>query len=240
MKSMKCRKLGADVAARRKKASAATDSEPKDSEDDSVLEAASSTRPGNSGASCAERNALPRRMCIRLGPFTFVDNDGKCEIRSQDWNTWRRRARAEAAAATASTSSAAPPAAEPDVAFLKLGHDRKRGSQKETVDKNWRRHTAYGPLAKKQVMFGYKVQTVGRLKKDQLMLNKRRRIVSVKASAAAKKRSGSMMKTWGEAVLRARKELRIVGWCPVGGVSDIGKALHIRAMEIKAMLTASK
>lgn len=64
------------------------------------------------------------------------------------------------------------------------------------------------------------------------MRNRKGKIVSVKASDAARRRSGPLMFRWGQAVLLARRRLGIEGWCPVGGASAKGKALHAYAKRV--------
>merc|ERR1712043_135657 len=77
---------------------------------------------------------------------------------------------------------------------------------------------AKGKRGKSSVFKGSKVKTVGGLKKSDLKKNKNGKIVSVKASAAAKKRPGfKKITAWGGAVSKARKALGIKGFCPVGG-----------------------
>ena len=76
------------------------------------------------------------------------------------------------------------------------------------------------------VLFGRWGQTVGRLKSGDLMINRKGKIVSRKASEAAKKRSGTMMRRWGRAVKLAREALGITGFVPVGGSTVAGKALY--------------
>ena len=56
------------------------------------------------------------------------------------------------------------------------------------------------------------------------MKNKRGKVVSRKASAAAKKRGGRIAR-WGVATSKARKALGIKGFCPVGGKTAKGQAL---------------
>ena len=56
--------------------------------------------------------------------------------------------------------------------------------------------------------------------------NKRGKVVSAKASAAAKKGKGAkVISAWGAATVKARKALGIKGFVPVGGKTSAGKAL---------------
>merc|ERR1719434_10729 len=87
---------------------------------------------------------------------------------------------------------------------------------------------AKGKRAKSSVFRGTKAKTSGGLTKDKLMKNKRGKVVSKAASAAAKKRS-SHLQAWGKAVATARKQLDIKGFVAVGGKSPEGKALHAKA-----------
>merc|ERR1711870_51414 len=94
---------------------------------------------------------------------------------------------------------------------------------------------AKGKFAKAAVLRGSKAKTVGGLTKDQLMKNKRGRIVSKKSSASSKKRyANSGAKAWVEAVKAARKALGLTGFVAVGGKSAVGKALYAKAKAIRA------
>ena len=75
---------------------------------------------------------------------------------------------------------------------------------------------AKGRLAKAQVFKGRKVKTVGGLHKKDITRNKHGRYVSKKASARGK-RNG-----WMAAVKKARKTLKVKGFCAVGGKSRAG------------------
>merc|ERR1719454_1041138 len=89
---------------------------------------------------------------------------------------------------------------------------------------------AKGRGAKTRVFKGTKGKTSGGLTKDKLMRNKRGKVVSKKAHAAAVKnyRANGLAK-WTAAVQKARKELGIKGFCAVGGKSAQGKALYAKA-----------
>merc|ERR1719240_2037816 len=89
---------------------------------------------------------------------------------------------------------------------------------------------AKGKLAKSVVFRGSKAKTSGGLTKDKLMKNKRGKVVSKKAHAAAVKnyRANGLAK-WTAACQKARKELGIKGFCAIGGKSAQGKALYAKA-----------
>merc|ERR1719350_945829 len=85
---------------------------------------------------------------------------------------------------------------------------------------------AKGKRGKSSVFRGTKQKTSGGLKKSDLKRNKAGKVVSVKASNAAKKRKGfKKIAAWGAAVKAARKALGVKGFCAVGGASPKGKAL---------------
>merc|ERR1711912_223132 len=96
----------------------------------------------------------------------------------------------------------------------------KKAMKKSTVAK--------GKRAKSSVFRGTKSKTSGGLTKDKLIKNKRGKVVSKAASAAAKKRSSHFV-AWAKAVATARKELGLKGFIAVGGKSPEGKALHAKA-----------
>ena len=93
---------------------------------------------------------------------------------------------------------------------------------------------AKGKLANALVLRGSKAKTSGGLTKDGLFKNKRGKIVSKKASAAAKKKFGAI-KGWFTAVQQARKALNVSGFVAINGKTSQGKALYAKA---KAMYSA--
>merc|ERR1711948_63206 len=94
---------------------------------------------------------------------------------------------------------------------------------------------ARGRGARARVFSGKKAKTVGGLTKDGLTRNKSGRVVSRKASAAAKKKfASSGLAAWGKAVSKARKALGLKGFVAVGGKSAQGKALYAKAKAILA------
>merc|ERR1712087_1044685 len=91
---------------------------------------------------------------------------------------------------------------------------------------------ARGKLAKAAVFKGKKMKTVGGLTKDGLVKSKSEKIVRKAASARAKKQWARGLKKWDDAVKQARTELKIKGFCAVGGKSAQGKALYAKAKAI--------
>merc|ERR1719188_2785868 len=87
---------------------------------------------------------------------------------------------------------------------------------------------AKGRLAKALVFRGTKENTVGGLKRDGLMRNKRGKIVSKKASAAGK-RSFQNVEHWVASVVEARKQLHMSGFVAINGKSVQGKALYVKS-----------
>ena len=67
------------------------------------------------------------------------------------------------------------------------------------------------------------------------MKNRMGKVVSRKASTVAKKRfAAGRLKIWCEAVKKGRKELKIVGFRPIGGVTAEGKQLLAKVKSILA------
>mmetsp|Transcript_21642 Transcript_21642/g.51458 ORF Transcript_21642/g.51458 Transcript_21642/m.51458 type:complete len:136 (-) Transcript_21642:246-653(-) len=92
---------------------------------------------------------------------------------------------------------------------------------------------AKGKFAKAAVFKGAKEKTATQLTKTDLMKNKRGKVVSKKANAAGKKAYNNIS-AWTTAVVKARKELGIKGFCPVNGKTAQGKALYAKAKAIFA------
>merc|ERR1712217_584464 len=77
---------------------------------------------------------------------------------------------------------------------------------------------------------GSKEKTTGGLTKNDLVKNKRGKIVSKKSSLRAKKsKSYKAIIGFSTAVVKARKALGVKGWCPVGGKTAQGQALLAKA-----------
>merc|ERR1719213_371844 len=74
---------------------------------------------------------------------------------------------------------------------------------------------AKGRMAKVVVFRGSKVKTTGGLKQTDLVKNKNGRILSKKASAAAKKKYATGLKAWTTAVQKARKTLGLKGFVSI-------------------------
>merc|ERR1719277_1386699 len=92
-----------------------------------------------------------------------------------------------------------------------------------------------GKLAKALVFRGSKEKTVGGLTKSNLIKNKAGRVVSKGRSATAKKAfATSALKRWCDATKKARKELNVKGFCPVGGKTAQGRALYAKVKSILA------
>jgi len=85
---------------------------------------------------------------------------------------------------------------------------------------------AMGRMSKAVVFRGNKDKTVGGLKKTDLVMNKRGKIVSKKASAQGKRRF-SYIKGWLAAVQKARKALKVTGFVAI----KRGTPLYLKAKE---------
>merc|ERR550519_478638 len=92
---------------------------------------------------------------------------------------------------------------------------------------------ARGKRAKSSVFRGTKEKTAGGLKKSDLIRNKSGKVVSKKASEAAKKRAAkSGFTKWFAAVKKARAALGIKGFQSVGGKTAQGQALLKKARSL--------
>merc|ERR1711957_286544 len=92
---------------------------------------------------------------------------------------------------------------------------------------------AKGKGARGRVFAGKKAKTATGLTKDKLIKNKSGKVVSKKASAAGKIRwVKNGLKAWSDAVKKARKELGVVGFVPIGGKSAAGRALYAKAKSL--------
>merc|ERR1711876_39129 len=88
---------------------------------------------------------------------------------------------------------------------------------------------AKGKLARSVVWWGGKQKTPGGLTKETLTKSKSGKIVSKAASARGKKNfAKSALKKWADACKKARKDLKIVGFCPMGGNTAQGKVLYAK------------
>merc|ERR1712187_649134 len=89
---------------------------------------------------------------------------------------------------------------------------------------------ARGKFARSQVLAGKKEKTISGMTKASLMRNKYGKIVSQKASAAARKRyQTSGAKLWAECIQQARKALNLKGFVPINGKVAEGKALYAKS-----------
>merc|ERR1712039_473303 len=92
---------------------------------------------------------------------------------------------------------------------------------------------ARGKRARSQVLRGTKEKTLSGMTKDSLMRNKYGKIVSKKASAAAKKRyQTSGAKLWAECIKQARKSLNLKGFVAINGKQAEGKALYAKCKSL--------
>ena len=94
---------------------------------------------------------------------------------------------------------------------------------------------ARGKHAKLAVFRGKKEKTASGKTKEDLMINKRGKVVHKKASARGQERYKKYLMGWNQALMKARNELGIKGMCCVGGKTAQGKALYLKA---KAIYTA--
>mmetsp|Transcript_51954 Transcript_51954/g.111121 ORF Transcript_51954/g.111121 Transcript_51954/m.111121 type:complete len:138 (-) Transcript_51954:134-547(-) len=93
---------------------------------------------------------------------------------------------------------------------------------------------AKGRGAKAQVLKGKKEKTVGGLKRDDLIRNKRGKVVSKRACANGKRRY-RQIEDWVEALMAARSALHVQGFVAVNGKTLQGKALYAKT---KALVSA--
>ncbi|CAE7263576.1 unnamed protein product [Symbiodinium microadriaticum] len=98
----------------------------------------------------------------------------------------------------------------------------KAGDEEESRQQNRR-----GKLAKAAVFQGRKEKTSTGLQKMHLMKNKYGKVVSKKKHASGKQFQ-KLGQKWISAVMTARKELGMKGFCAVGGKSAQGKALYAK------------
>jgi len=109
----------------------------------------------------------------------------------------------------------------------------KKGASKPKAMKAKRvTKVATGRLAKAMVFKGKKEKTVGGLKKDSLMLNKRGKVVSKRASAHGKK-AFARIESWVEAVMAARESLHAKGFVAINGKTLQGKAIYLKAKSLR-------
>merc|ERR1719163_545079 len=85
---------------------------------------------------------------------------------------------------------------------------------------------AKGRMARYLVFKGTKEKTTSGLRKDDLVRNKAGKIVSRKKSALGKK--FDRVKTWREAVMKARAVMGMAGFVAMNGQTAQGKALYAK------------
>merc|ERR1712151_229013 len=92
---------------------------------------------------------------------------------------------------------------------------------------------ARGRFARALVLRGKRERTVGGLTCDDLMRNKRGKIVSKRASANGNRRY-RQIEGWVEVHMAAREALHVRGFVPINGKTLQGKALYIKTKSILA------
>merc|ERR1719312_51073 len=92
---------------------------------------------------------------------------------------------------------------------------------------------ARGRMAKVMVLRGSKEKTVGGLKADALMKNKRNKVVSKRASAHGR-RQFKNIESWVDSVVQARAALHVSGFVAVNGKTLQGKALYVKAKALQS------
>merc|ERR1712039_806906 len=90
---------------------------------------------------------------------------------------------------------------------------------------------ARGKLAKALVLRGGKEKTSSGLRKEDLLKNKRGKIVS-KKMAQRGRIAFKFISKWTAAVVAARKALALMGFVPINGKSREGKALYAKAKSL--------
>merc|ERR1712217_636684 len=104
-----------------------------------------------------------------------------------------------------------------------MGKRKTRGQGKGKI--------ASGKYAKAMVLRGSKEKTTGGLKKDDLMRNKRGKVVSKRKSALGK-HAFKRVEAWIDAVMEARSALHSRGFVAINGKTLHGKALYVKAKSL--------
>merc|ERR1711966_377751 len=113
---------------------------------------------------------------------------------------------------------------------MKKGTAMKKVMKAKRVSK-----IAKGKRSKALVLRGSKEKTASGLTKDQLMRNKRGKIVSKKSNATRRKLyQKSTNKIWADCVTLARKALNLKGFVAINGKAAEGKALYAKAKALYA------
>ena len=117
--------------------------------------------------------------------------------------------------------------------------ERRRGTEDVTSlkPKASTRSVAVGKLRKAMVFNGRRHRTSKCFRCD-LTKNRRGKVVSAQYQAKGLEAYERNIKTWHQAVTKARQELGIAAFCPVGGKTRQGRALYKKAKEICGSLRA--
>merc|ERR1712079_921373 len=97
---------------------------------------------------------------------------------------------------------------------------------------------AKGRFAKVLVLKGKKEKTVGGLKAEMLMKNKRGKVVSKRKNAQGL-RHFRKIERWMEVHMAARKALRVNGFVALNGKTLQGKALYVKARALYSAAAAA-
>merc|ERR1712050_530644 len=92
---------------------------------------------------------------------------------------------------------------------------------------------AGGRYAKATVLKGRKAKTSGGFTRDNLMKNKRGKVVSRKAAAQGKEAFRNIQ-DWVSSVVAARKALQVSGFLAINGKSLQGKELYVKSKALRA------
>merc|ERR1712129_613999 len=90
---------------------------------------------------------------------------------------------------------------------------------------------AKGPRARSMVFKGSREKTVGGLRKGDLMLNRKGKIVG-KRSSAKGRLFFRHIEAWTDSVMEARRALHMRGFVPCNGKTLQGKALYVKARSL--------
>jgi len=85
---------------------------------------------------------------------------------------------------------------------------------------------------RRKVMKGLLKKTASGLTKDDLVINKRGKIVSKKKSEQGKKRYANFLAVWVQAVKDARSKLNVKGFAAIGGRTQEGQELYETAKDL--------
>merc|ERR1719408_978747 len=116
---------------------------------------------------------------------------------------------------------------------------RSAGSQRKVMKSKRVSKIARGRFAKALVFRGSKEKTVGGLKQESLMKNKRGKVVSKRASAQGR-RAYKRIEAWVGACVAARAALRVTGFVAINSKTVQGKALYVKAKALMAARAAAQ